>query len=166
MKTAVDKSRKHKGVYVIGPCNSHYKIGFTNNVVKRFKLICWGNPEKMEVLYFFGVEENAKLEAELHKRFEKLRASGEWFKLSESEFFYLEELKKIFPCIKDKVFNLPRKKSGRPRLDPSGVQAPCCVKLTPEEQTFLRGYGGSVNAGVRKLVTEKMEAQAETVVKS
>jgi len=61
--------------------------------------------------------------------------------------------------------NETKRGPGRPRLDPSGVQAPCCVKLTPEEQTFLRGYGGSVNAGVRKLVTEKMESQAETVAK-
>jgi len=45
---------------------------------------------------------------------------------------------------------------GRPRLDPSGVQAPYCVKLSPEERAFLRKYGGSVNGGVRKLVTEKM----------
>lgn len=61
--------------------------------------------------------------------------------------------------------NKTKRGPGRPRLDPNGVQAPCCVKLTPEEQTFLRGYGGSVNAGVRKLVTEKMEVQAETVAK-
>lgn len=52
---------------------------------------------------------------------------------------------------------------GRPRLDPNGVQVPCAVKLTPEEMGFLRGYGGSVNGGLRKLVIEKMESMADSV---
>lgn len=51
----------------------------------------------------------------------------------------------------------PKKRPvGRPRLDPSGTQETKPVKLTPAECIFLRKTYGSVNAGVRALVTQAM----------
>ena len=46
----------------------------------------------------------------------------------------------------------PKRKPGRPPLDPTGAQVPQSVRLTPTEIEHLRATYGSVNAGVRKLV--------------
>lgn len=51
----------------------------------------------------------------------------------------------------------PKKRPpGRPKLDPSGKQVPQSVRLTPAEIEHLRRTGGSVNAGVRRLVERDM----------
>lgn len=47
---------------------------------------------------------------------------------------------------------------GRPRLDPTGKQNTHGVKLTPAEADYLRKLAGSVNAGIRKLVTTAMQS--------
>ena len=47
---------------------------------------------------------------------------------------------------------------GRPRLDPAGVQKSRIVKLTPAESSWLSDTYGSVNRGVRKLVTAALLA--------
>jgi len=46
----------------------------------------------------------------------------------------------------------PKRKPGRPPLDPTGAQVPQSVRLTPTEIERLRTDYGSVNAGVRALV--------------
>ncbi len=46
----------------------------------------------------------------------------------------------------------PKRKPGRPPLDPTGAQVPQSVRLTPTEIERLRSDYGSVNAGVRALV--------------
>lgn len=51
---------------------------------------------------------------------------------------------------------------GRPRLDPTGVQVPQSVRLTPTEIDYLRQLGGSVNRGVQQLVRWSMERDAAT----
>lgn len=57
----------------------------------------------------------------------------------------------------DTTDNTPLKRGrGRPRLDPTGVLATHAVKLSPTEAEFLRELGGSVNGGLRKLVTKAM----------
>ena len=51
----------------------------------------------------------------------------------------------------------PKKRGpGRPRLDPAGTQVSQHIKLTPTEIKWLRSQYGSVNAGVRALVTRDM----------
>lgn len=50
----------------------------------------------------------------------------------------------------------PKRGRGRPRLDPTGTQKSRVVKLTPTESTWLSDTYGSVNRGVRKLVTAAM----------
>lgn len=45
---------------------------------------------------------------------------------------------------------------GRPPSDPSGTQVAKTVRLTPAEVEYLTRVYGSVNAGVRALVTRDM----------
>jgi hypothetical protein len=53
----------------------------------------------------------------------------------------------------------PPAKRGRPPLDPSGAQQPVRVRLTPDEQARLRAEFGSVNAGIRKILSDFLAAK-------
>lgn len=50
----------------------------------------------------------------------------------------------------------PKRKPGRPPLDPTGAQVPQSVRLTPTEIEWLRTHYESVNKGVREAVAELM----------
>lgn len=50
----------------------------------------------------------------------------------------------------------PKRRPGRPAADPSGKQTPYSIRLTPDEAAHVRTIGGSVNAGIRKLVAESL----------
>lgn len=59
------------------------KIGYGRDIRKRCMALQTGNHEALEmVVYFPG--EGARLERELHLRFEKYRDRGEWFRCPES----------------------------------------------------------------------------------
>lgn len=59
----------------------------------------------------------------------------------------------------------PKRTVGRPRLDPTGLQVPQSIRLTPTEIEHLRELGGSVNRGVQQLVRESMERKSSSTPK-
>lgn len=69
-------------IYFIGPVDrsiSHVKIGMTTkSVQKRMAALQTGSPYRLMIYGF--VASKAKYEAALHRLFEPIRLSGEWFK--------------------------------------------------------------------------------------
>lgn len=58
-----------------------FKIGITNNIIKRQDELRNTNPSFV-MLLDFEVDNAWKLEKELHKKYADKRVSGEWFELS------------------------------------------------------------------------------------
>lgn len=58
-----------------------FKIGITNNLIKRERELRNTNPSFV-MLLDFSVEDAKKLESELHTKYASKRVSGEWFELS------------------------------------------------------------------------------------
>ncbi len=68
-----------KQVYLIYD-GRHYKIGQSNDPVKRFRQIKVGNPSVKLMAYGYGLSEKF-----LHVKYKKYRVSGEWFKLDKRQ---------------------------------------------------------------------------------
>lgn len=80
---AVQREALRGFVYVI-KCNEYYKIGCSREgVEKRLKAMQTGNPYELELIMMIKTSNYPKTELFLHKRFDKYRIRGEWFKLSE-----------------------------------------------------------------------------------
>ena len=65
------------------------KIGYANDPSLRIPSIQTSSPYELEVLLI--IEGNYDTENELHKKFQKYRASGEWFEYSEKLKLYIKE---------------------------------------------------------------------------
>jgi hypothetical protein len=87
----VKEIREYPQIYLI-KCGRYYKIGVSYDAYKRLKDFNPYNPHKLTVYYHAGVNNAYKLEAELHRRYEKDRVKNEWFKLSREQ---LKEIKEI-----------------------------------------------------------------------
>lgn len=69
--------------------NDKVKIGYAEDPSKRIPSIQTSSPYELEVLLI--LEGNYDLEYKLHKRFNDLRATGEWFDFGESIKSYIKE---------------------------------------------------------------------------
>jgi len=71
-----------------------YKIGKANDPFSRFSMIQTSNPEKLEILHLFPVEEKYahEIEKRYHKIFENKKIIGEWFKLDDNDIYIIEAL--------------------------------------------------------------------------
>ena len=65
------------------------KIGYADDPSKRIPSIQTSSPFELEVLLI--IDGNYDKESELHKRFQKLRKSGEWFDLKEPIQTFIKE---------------------------------------------------------------------------
>ncbi|MCL5985445.1 MAG: GIY-YIG nuclease family protein [Actinobacteria bacterium] len=63
----------------------YYKIGKTNDPVRRGKEIRIQLPERTDLIHSFKTDDPSGIEAYWHKRFEAKRMQGEWFKLSSDD---------------------------------------------------------------------------------
>ena len=52
----------------------------------------------------------------------------------------------------------PPKRRGRPRIDPTGIQRPIAVRLTPAQIRFLVASFGGIGPGVRQLTDAAMKS--------
>lgn len=63
--------------------NGPIKIGRSNDVEKRLKQLQTASAEKLKILWKYDVENDKKVESELHKQLQHERIDGEWFRPSE-----------------------------------------------------------------------------------
>lgn len=63
----------------------YYKIGKTNDTVRRGKEIRIQLPERTDLIYAIKTDDPSGVEAYWHKRFESKRMRGEWFDLNSSD---------------------------------------------------------------------------------
>ena len=78
VKCNITKIKPKQYIYVIKSHNNLIKIGITSNLHKRITALKNMNACKLELIYK-TVGSNS-LERSIHKKFEKYRSHGEWFK--------------------------------------------------------------------------------------
>lgn len=74
----------------------YYKIGKTNNTVRRGSELRIQLPEKMDLIHSIKTDDPSGIESYWHKRFESKRMNGEWFDLTSSEIKAFKKWKRIY----------------------------------------------------------------------
>ena len=79
-------------VYVVKSLTdrAHYKIGRTRDLQRRAKTFNVKLPFDVELICLIKTEDMYKLESELHGKFYRKRANGEWFNLTETDLNWLK----------------------------------------------------------------------------
>lgn len=86
-------------VYLIEAINLHiYKIGVTNNLIKRFAGLQGGSPVQLRIVTSWDVPD--EFELYLHERFDGSRLHGEWFNLSKADIELLKSCSTMEDLIK------------------------------------------------------------------
>jgi len=73
----------------------YYKIGKTNNTVRRENEIRIQLPEKTDLIHSIKTDDPSGIEAYWHRRFEAKRMQGEWFDLSTADVKAFKRWKRI-----------------------------------------------------------------------
>lgn len=74
----------------------YYKIGKTNDTVRRGNEIRIQLPEKLNLIYSIKTDDPSGVEAYWHRRFNTKRKQGEWFDLNSSDIKAFKRWRKIF----------------------------------------------------------------------
>jgi hypothetical protein len=72
-------------LYLITSDSGYTKIGYAEDMYKRFAQIDVSSPSRLTIHYFRWVKRVRALESSLHEKFSHLRVKGEWFKLSDGD---------------------------------------------------------------------------------
>lgn len=96
---SLDGDKLNHGIYfvyfILNSDSNAIKIGMAKSLERRLKSLQTSSPAKLELLKSVSVasrEEAQELEKTLHKQFEDLRLTGEWFKAEASLVQYVDHL--------------------------------------------------------------------------
>ena len=84
------------GIVYLFRHGKYYKIGKSNDTVRRGNEIKIQLPEKLDLIHEIKTDDPSGIEAYWHKRFDSKRMNGEWFDLNSSEIKAFKRWKKIF----------------------------------------------------------------------
>ena len=99
--SAEDKKEEGKGeIMAVGEVylfksGRYYKIGKTNDTVRRGAELRIQLPERTDLIHSIKTDDPSGVEAYWHKRFESKRMQGEWFDLSFAEIKAFKRWRKI-----------------------------------------------------------------------
>lgn len=74
----------------------YYKIGRTNDTVRRGTEIRIQLPERLHLIHSIKTDDPSGIEAYWHKRFESKRKGGEWFNLTQADIRAFKRWKRIY----------------------------------------------------------------------
>lgn len=74
----------------------YYKIGKTNDTVRRGNELRIQLPEKMDLIHSIKTDDPSGVESYWHRRFESKRMNGEWFDLSRSDISAFKRWRRIY----------------------------------------------------------------------
>ena len=74
----------------------YYKIGKTNNTVRRGSELRIQLPERMDLIHVIKTDDPSGIEAYWHRRFDNKRMNGEWFDLNAADIKAFKRWRKIF----------------------------------------------------------------------
>lgn len=77
--------RSHEYLYLIRAENGLIKIGYSEDVQRRYSLLNTASPIALELLWFMESARARLIEAELHQRFASKRVRGEWFAIGDED---------------------------------------------------------------------------------
>lgn len=89
-------SNQSLGAVYLFKHGKHYKIGKTNDTVRRGNELRIQLPENLDLIHEIKTDDPSGVEAYWHKRFESKRMNGEWFDLSVSEIKSFKRWKRIY----------------------------------------------------------------------
>ena len=74
--------KNNRYVYMMHmPMFGYYKIGFSNDPIKRFKAIETNIPFKLHLVFTMRDESASSIESSMHCKYSDYRIKGEWFEL-------------------------------------------------------------------------------------
>lgn len=94
-KYNISTDSKNIGEVYLFKSGRYYKIGKTNDTVRRGQEIRVQLPEKLDLVHSIKTDDPSGIEAYWHKRFSSKRMQGEWFDLSASDIKAFKLWKKI-----------------------------------------------------------------------
>lgn len=74
----------------------HYKIGKTNDTVRRGNELRIQLPEKMDLIHSIKTDDPSGVEAYWHRRFDAKRMNGEWFDLNSADIKAFKRWRRIY----------------------------------------------------------------------
>ncbi len=95
-KTDFSNANVNTGEVYLFNSGKYYKIGKSNNTVRRGKELRIQLPEKCTLIHSIITDDPSGVESYWHKRFESKRMQGEWFDLNSSEIKAFKRWRKIF----------------------------------------------------------------------
>jgi Meiotically Up-regulated Gene 113 (MUG113) protein len=94
-ETISDDTNSAIGEVYLFKSGKYYKIGKTNDTVRRGSELRIQLPEKMDLIHSIKTDDPSGIEAYWHRRFEAKRLNGEWFDLNSSDIKIFKRWKRI-----------------------------------------------------------------------
>ena len=90
-----DKSKEILGAVYLFKHGKYYKIGKTNDTVRRGNELKIQLPENLDLIHEIKTDDPSGIEAYWHRRFEAKRMNGEWFDLNSADIKAFKRWRKI-----------------------------------------------------------------------